>query len=255
MKLVSLNCWGGRLFEPLMRFVEESRDADILCFQEVFHNEDGKTTLTDNYHPDLFHELQRRLPNHQGFFELYEVGHSYDEPVDYQLKFGLAAFVPQAMTVTNHGAVWISSKEADTPGAFRDRNLQYLQLAVAGTTLTVANLHGIWIKGAGKVDTPLRLAQSAEILKMLDSLAGEQILCGDFNLDPDTKSLAMLEAGKRNLIKDYGIKSTRTKYYEKPGKFADYVLTTTGISIHDFTVPDRPVSDHRPLLLEFELAT
>src|SRR3989304_780654 len=47
---------------------------------------------------------------------------------------------------------------------------------------------------------------------------GQKILCGDFNLNPDTKSLNILDRGMKNLIKEYKVKSTRSGLYKKDQK-------------------------------------
>jgi endonuclease/exonuclease/phosphatase family metal-dependent hydrolase len=82
-------------------------------------------------------------------------------------------------------------------------------------------------------------------------MSGAKILCGDFNLLPDTDSLAILEQGMRNLVKEYRVTSTRSQFYEKPDRFADYILVSPEVIVEDFQVLDEAVSDHLPLLLEF----
>ncbi len=42
------------------------------------------------------------------------------------------------------------------------------------------------------------------------------ILCGDFNLMPDTKSIEILETGMQNLVKNYNVTSTRSSFYKNP---------------------------------------
>jgi endonuclease/exonuclease/phosphatase family metal-dependent hydrolase len=58
------------------------------------------------------------------------------------------------------------------------------------------------------------------------------------------------ELGCRDLIKEYGITSTRTSLYPKPNKFADYVFVSKGIEIVDFKILSDEISDHTPLELE-----
>ena len=37
MKLLTLNTWGGKVHEPLLKFIEQrAEDTDIFCLQEVF---------------------------------------------------------------------------------------------------------------------------------------------------------------------------------------------------------------------------
>ena len=63
--------------------------------------------------------------------------------------------------------------------------------------------------------------------------------------------MTFLESDMRNLIKDYAITSTRTPFYTKSEKFADYVLVSHGIQVADFRVLDAVVSNHAPLYLEW----
>ncbi len=82
------------------------------------------------------------------------------------------------------------------------------------------------------------------------------ILCGDFNLLPETESLQLFErAGLRNLIKEYGITSTRTSFYNKPVPYADYAFITNGVNLIDFKVLPEEVSDHAPLYIEIDKNT
>lgn len=86
---------------------------------------------------------------------------------------------------------------------------------------------------------------------ILKYLGGEKIVVGDFNLDPDTKSLGILERNLRNLIKEYDVPTTRSTLYTRKSKFADYVLVSPGVKIIDFHVSNVAVSDHLPMILEF----
>ena len=82
------------------------------------------------------------------------------------------------------------------------------------------------------------------------------ILCGDFNLRPDTQSMTILETKMRNLIKEFGIKTTRNELYADlkvfNDYFADYVLVSPGIKVQNFQVPYVLASDHLPMILEFD---
>jgi endonuclease/exonuclease/phosphatase family metal-dependent hydrolase len=68
--------------------------------------------------------------------------------------------------------------------------------------------------------------------------------------------------GYRNLIKDFGIKSTRGRicweqYKHKPGFtkqfFADYIFVSKRVGVKGFQVPHIEISDHLPLILDFEI--
>jgi endonuclease/exonuclease/phosphatase family metal-dependent hydrolase len=115
----------------------------------------------------------------------------------------------------------------------------------------IANLHGFWIPES-KEDTPERLEQSDKIIKFLDSYKHGKILCGDFNLNPNTKSMFKLEEEMVNLVKKHNVKSTRSGLHTRKDKFADYILVSKDIKVLDFKVLQDQVSDHLPLFLEFD---
>lgn len=122
--------------------------------------------------------------------------------------------------------------------------------------LMIGNIHGIPYPG-DKNDSPGRLKQSRGILDFFQKFPGPKIIGGDFNLNPDTKSIRMFEeAGYRNLVKLYDIDTTRNELAWKnwPGqeqKYADYLLVSPEINVCGFEVPKIAVSDHLPMILEF----
>ena len=56
----------------------------------------------------------------------------------------------------------------------------------------------------------------------------------------------------RNLIKEYDITTTRTHYYQRKEKYADYILVSPDVTVKQFSPVDTVVSDHMPLMVEFE---
>lgn len=257
MKLISLNIWGGKIYKPLLEFIEKnSENTDILCFQEVF-------STTEDIHEDsgfrvnLYAEIAKNLSHHKGYFapclNNYLTGAFQPNFTNYPLTSGLAVFIKKEIKVISHGDFFIYKKR----GGFspRDlnslpRNIQYLSLISGKQKFTVCNLHGIWLK-TGKNDSPARLKQSTKIKKFLDGQTGKKILCGDFNLGINTKSIKILENNLRNLIKEYSIKTTRNKHFPGWEKFADYTFVSPDINIKSFQVPDVDISDHLPMILEF----
>jgi endonuclease/exonuclease/phosphatase (EEP) superfamily protein YafD len=118
--------------------------------------------------------------------------------------------------------------------------------------ITIAHVHGLWVAGT-KDDTPERIEQSQNINAILNRMRGEKILIGDFNLNPDTKSIKLLEGNMRNLVREYGITTTRSELSKaSKGKFADYAFVSAGVKLRKFSVLSAIVSDHLPLCLEIE---
>ena len=131
----------------------------------------------------------------------------------------------------------------NTPG-----KAQFLKF---GNTI-LCNFHGLWVRDIFKQDNQQRLEQSKQIRTLLNNLDGEKIICGDFNIVTESQSIAILEKGMRNLIKEFNITSTRSSHYTKDLKFADYILVSAGIKVKDFKVLQDEVSDHLALMLNFE---
>jgi hypothetical protein len=132
------------------------------------------------------------------------------------------------------------------------RNFQSIKLEINNEIFTICNLHGVWIRGFGKGDNAERIFQSNKIKSFLDLIDGKKIICGDFNLLPDTTSIKILEENLVNLINIYDIKTTRSSYYDREDKFADYVFVSSDIEVLNFGVLKEEVSDHLPLKISFK---
>ena len=244
MKLLSLNTWGGQLGKEFDDFIkEQSKNIDIFCFQEVFHKAYNVRPQLGVVRPDLFEELEILLPEHVGH---YAPSQDDDE--------GLAIFISKKIKVDKTGDIfvyrWFNAMVGDD-GPTIGRNVQYVEYKDKGKTYTVSNFHGLW-NGGPKTDTPERIGQAKKVKDFLDTAEGFKILCGDFNLIPDTESVSIIGKGMRNLINDYKITSTRSHHYSKEEKFADYIIVSPELKVIDFKVLKDSISDHLPLLLEFE---
>jgi endonuclease/exonuclease/phosphatase family metal-dependent hydrolase len=241
MKLITLNIWGGHVRNPLLEFIQLYKDTDIFCFQEVYHNAPKKISDEDRaLSLNIFAEVQALLPEHQGFFK----------PVVDNV-YGLGTFVKKPIDVLGEGEVTIHHNP-DYPGhgPTHSRNLQWVECCINDQIYSIINVHGLW-NGKGKTDSPERLAQSQRIHDFIATVRAPKVLCGDFNLRPDTESMRILEKDMINLVKIHNVQSTRTSYYPKAEKFADYIFTSPEINIHHFEVLKNEVSDHAPLLLDF----
>jgi len=260
MKILSLNTWGARAGEELLLdFIEKrSKGVDVFCFQEIWNvvDEDSKNvynllqgaivggTVLEGIIDNIYSRIQSTLPNYKAFFRPH-----------YGKHYGLAMFVREGLSLAEEGDVFVFKDRNFIPTGDvgnHARNIQYATIETPSGKRTIINFHGLW-NGRGKTDTEDRLLQSENIIKFLGTLNHPFILCGDFNLLPDTESLKKFEKfGLKNLIKDYGVASTRTSLYKKENKYADYAFTSPNIKVSDFRVLPDEVSDHSPLLLEFK---
>ena len=246
MKLVTLNIWGGRVKEKHGEFFDRYKDVDIWCFQEV-HNKGIQQIHVPglNIDTELFSNLSNTFSNYVGEF-----------CQSYNGYYGLATFFNNKLELFQNGETFIArglDLEKDHKDWDHHRKLQWLELKEGGKLFLLVNLHGTH-RPEGKSDSEKRLNQSRMIVNFLNMFNCPKILVGDFNLLPETKSIEMLEeSGMRNLIKEYGITSTRTELYKKPIQFADYIFVSPEIKVNDFRVLPDVVSDHSPLFLDFDI--
>jgi endonuclease/exonuclease/phosphatase family metal-dependent hydrolase len=245
MKIISLNIWGGRVREEFAEFIQRYSDVDIFCLQEVY--KDAAGPLKDTEYKEIaehesFYLLRELLPDHELIFHPSFLG-----------VYGICICIKKSIKLLENGELFIYKEKGYVPErelGRHARNLQYAKFETGSELYTVVNVHALW-NGKGKTDTNERLEQSQKIVNFLRSIDTKIILCGDFNLRLDTRSLEKIEAaGLKNLIKEYQIDSTRTSLYTKPEKHADYVFVSPDIEIKNFQVLPDEVSDHSPLVLE-----
>jgi len=246
MKLITLNIWGGKVFKSLTDFLEKNaEDTDIFCFQEVFNNPpDVKSQFqTWGAKEDIYKDIARALKDFDGHMAPSQDG---EESLCMFVKKNLGVWEIADQFVYR----WKNAMEGDD-GSTAGINVQYLKFNSEKKDFMVCNLHGHWTPNV-KRDNPARLEQSQNIRKLLDSFKGAKILCGDFNVDPDTKSMEILETSMRNLVTEYKVTTTRSTLYLKKGTpICDYILVSPEIQVKKFGVIEDAVSDHLPLYLDF----
>ena len=242
MKLVCLNIWKGKLLDSVLDFIRsQAPTTDIFCFQEV-----TRSLGTKGVHQDAFSAIAEALPDFQGFFEAAQ---DYPDGAEE----GLATFVQRRDTIDKEGDLFVyrtRNAMLGDDGRTQGRNLQFVEFPLNGKEFTVVNFHGLWT-GDGRGDTSERIEQSRKMKEFLSRIQAHTIVCGDFNLSRDTQSMTIIEDGMKNLIKEYGITSTRNRFFEWPDKFADYILVSPEVTVKSFQVIQNEVSDHLPLILEF----
>lgn len=255
MKILSLNTAHGQYFSSLIPFVQrEASQTDIFCFQEIFFGQEAKFTDVKHARINIFEELCKILPNFNAY--TYKAPatarHFYHELLPSGVRGGIATFVNKKIKVKDSGG--FRCYKTDTfPGFDFGAKLTGNCLWVDIGGLTILSLHGIYQRDTNKADTPERIEQAKIIKEFMKTKNTQKILCGDFNLLPENKSLSILEEDMVNLIDKFKIKSTRSSYYKGDEKFADYMLVSPDIKVKKFEVPSSEASDHLPLVLDFEV--
>ncbi|MGF7006159.1 endonuclease/exonuclease/phosphatase family protein [Aminobacter sp. BE322] len=264
MRILSLNGWGGRLGEELVSYVGAA-DPDVLCLQEatrtpeatvpwLIYRDGGELPQRAN----LFGEVANALPGHQAFFCPAARGPLHDGDRAIPSEWGLATFVRRSIPIIGQVQDFIHGGfSADGFGQHpRSRNAHAVRLHdyATGRTTLVVHLHGLR-ELDGKGDTPARDAQTKMLIEMIGTLRQDGdglVVCGDFNVLPGSRMLAALrDIGLAELVTSRGFTDTRTSFYRKTPRFADYMLVSGNVAVRSFELVAEPeVSDHRALLLE-----
>jgi endonuclease/exonuclease/phosphatase family metal-dependent hydrolase len=274
MRVVNLNTWGGRL--PGVPEYLANLNADVLCLQEITSAPAG-TPEMGHYidrdgQPDLqrtnfLRELEQKLcPGYRSYFFPAARGYLHDgAKTEYPVFYGIATFVRNTVPVIGErmGFVFEEYRTANFKEPPLPRNAHAVRVYnhENETSVIVAHMHGLWVPD-GKYDTDDRVNQAIRLNNIVGQVHQKRddkiVVCGDFNVLPKSLTFEMLDTRvPRNLIKEFGITDTRTKYYDKPiethPRYADYMLVNSHVNVKKFDVPGDPeVSDHRPLILDFD---
>jgi endonuclease/exonuclease/phosphatase family metal-dependent hydrolase len=263
VRIVSVNAWGGALFDELASWLRTC-NADVVCLQEVTHTpgtsgwtrfDDGERALPQR--ASLFADVREVLPDHQALFLASDSGPIHDEHGRrLRQDFGLGTFVAEHLPV-------IGLHTAFVHGAFtehdewmiedRPRAAQAVRVVdrVNARNITIVQLHGLR-DPRGKHDTPARRAQAQRLAELItcsrepDDLT---VVCGDLNLLPHSETFSVLD--EMGLVDLVGESDTRTSRYRKTIRHASYLLVSDPGAVVHFETPAMPeVSDHRPLILD-----
>lgn len=260
-----LNGWGGKLHDRLIPYLQDT-SAHVLCLQEVVHSpEANKDWLTyrdgDHILPqraNFFRDVARALPDHVAIFCPAAQGVLWDEETAIPSQWGLATFVHKSRPIIAQRQSFVHKEFS--PNGFgehpRSRSAHAVRVHdfAQNTAVTIAHMHGLRDL-AGKMDTPERSAQAHRLKDLAQSVAeptDPMIVCGDFNVEPGSETLDILsQEDLIDLVTTRNFPGTRNSLYKKPGRFADYMLVNSAVSVKNFDVVyDPEVSDHCPLVLE-----
>ncbi|MBI4652838.1 endonuclease/exonuclease/phosphatase family protein [Candidatus Kuenenbacteria bacterium] len=135
------------------------------------------------------------------------------------------------------------------------RAVQVVELNVENKRLKILNVHGIWTRD--KLGDKRTIAECKYIIEVaMRNSDVPTIIVGDFNLLPETKSISILNRQFKNLIEAYQIKSTRPNFEDDKdngNEVVDYIFVNDRIKVNNFSAIDIDISDHLPLVLDFEI--
>jgi endonuclease/exonuclease/phosphatase family metal-dependent hydrolase len=267
MKLLSLNI---AVFEANNRLVEKllsEKGTDILCLQEVTKAIDKSANpnyvskkLIDITTKDLKFKLYNPITIMKDFH-----GKNFHKKDAYDFDFGgfieMGNYIKSRFKILKKEHIYLkktkSIKITDWNNWPKDfsTGVQIVDLKLPESKmLRVINYHGIWTKE--KLGNEETLKACRKILELAKKISCPTIIAGDFNLFPNTASMRIFYKDFVSLVDKHNISTTRPKSNELSHlerNVVDYILVSKDIEINSFEVMDSDISDHLPLILDFNL--
>lgn len=264
MKLISLNT---AIFQAnnshLFKFFKD-QNADFVCLQEISRGlEDSvdKKYITIDPINKATTSLKYFFYGPSTVFSDFKVNNYHGAPFSFtfggQLEFGnytrsrFEILKAQNIFIENHFTYNIDLSRWPEE---EYRAVLVTDHIVKGKKLRILNYHGIWSRD--KLGSKRTLRANKLIYNLALQAEGEVIICGDFNLFPHTSPMKIFEKNLISLVDKFKIKTTRPASNELSSSkrnVVDYVWVSSGVKVNKFQVPDVEVSDHLPLILDFDL--
>lgn len=245
VKVINLNLWfGGKLFDSALGFVKKE-NPDILLLQEVY---DGKN---NSFSKNLrtFEIFKKELNLDYYFFSPSFLEKLKDGT---KIERGNAIFSKFPIKFKDTIFYDVLYKECAEykirDYSFIPRSLQHVKIEMNGNIYDVFNTQGIW--GFHGRDSKRRIKMSNTIIKAIEDKQNV-ILAGDFNVNPDTKTMNNIEQYLTNVFKNELITSFNMKRKDNPGyatAVVDMIFVSNNLKIADHYCPNVDVSDHLPLV-------
>ena len=262
MKLLNINI-GIRLdnTEQISDLIIE-QDADLVTLQEVVRNLDEGVFPQFKSKEGIERAVQNIYP--YSFFGPLWITNKVYKNTEITRDFG--GYVEQGNELLSKYPIELASNEffyksyelkrdwTDWEQTDHARALLIADLKIGGGSLRILNVHGIWTKNKRGDERTIRECEF--IMKKAMEKEVPTIVVGDFNLLPDTASIKILDDGLKNLIKDYRVKTTRPDFkdhLESGLNIVDYIFVNKMVEVRHFQTITSDVSDHLPLVMEFDL--
>ncbi len=244
MKIIQLNIWGGKLGQQIIDFFNDEK-PDFVCMQEV-------NDLKGRAGYKFFATLDE-IKEGAGFKEAFMSANYSSGYMERQLEYGNAILSNLPFKATK--TIFTSGEYKNNFDIVSDdgniRNLQVTQTEVGGKTLNILNHHGYHL-GLNKLGDYRTIRQINMIADTIENLEGPVILCGDLNLSPASDSVKILDKKLTNLSVANDLKRTYNQF-SVVNEVCDYIFVNDQIKVVDFKMSDELLSDHKALILNFDL--
>lgn len=250
IKFVTLNIWdGGRLFDNVVDFIKKEQ-PDIILMQEVYDGKNSK--LEKRFRTVELFKKELRFP-----YSTFSSAFIDTQPIG-DIEQGNAVFAK--FPILNKKVVFLDKPygkyDSQNPENFGllPSMLQHAIILLDSVELNVFNIHGIW--GIDGRDNDKRLNMSKIIANEIRDKSNV-ILAGDFNVEPNTRTIQSIEKYLKNVFKDQLSTTFNIKRKKVVGGYVtsvvDMILVSKNVKVLEHHCPKVDVSDHLPLVCTLKI--
>lgn len=249
MKLIQLNIWQGRLLRQIVDYLRQEQ-PDFMCLQEVYSSEID-TPLYDFLRS--YEHIQAAFPDYHGYFsacyEMSMLGQAF--------KFGNALFSRYPITDTETIFINNEYQTYKTFAAYvtNTRNLQRATVQLGnGKSFWLINHHAYWDPAPSGVGSEKSKMKMQKVAAIVENSPGPIIFAGDLNVVPASPTMQPIQSILRDLTQTYKLPTTLSQFGKVPNVPCDHVCVSDEVEVRSFAASDALVSDHKALVLDFELS-
>jgi endonuclease/exonuclease/phosphatase family metal-dependent hydrolase len=247
MRLLQLNIWQGRFSRQILELIDQQK-PDLLCLQEAFSSQDPVAT------PERMFNSFEMILQQTGY------AHSYFSPTfsslysDVKASFGNA--IISRYPLLNTRTVFTNGEYVPhyNPATY-NINIRNLQLACVrlenDREFMIANHHAHW--NIDPLGDEISVAKMKLVKAELQKTSLPTIFSGDLNVTAASKSMRVFDGFLDDLTATHKVTSTLSSVGKVTNVACDHILINSGINVKAFQVRDELVSDHKALILDFEV--
>ncbi|MBP7832564.1 MAG: endonuclease/exonuclease/phosphatase family protein [Candidatus Levybacteria bacterium] len=250
LKVIQLNIWRGTLLSSALDFLIKE-DPDVILLQEVYSNSNNLPGMPLTHR--LYQYLQEKLPDYE-----FVYGPAFTDTTKLgNIESGNAIFSKFKIIDSTNTFFDVPYKTFDeqsqTDFSYNPQTILGAKLDVNGVECNAFSVHGIW--GHDGRDSDRRLKMGEIIIEQIKDKQNV-ILGGDFNINPDTQTISSIERYVKSVFENT-LTSTFNMKHKTDGGYAtatvDMMFCSKHIKVLSKECLDINISDHLPLVVEFEL--
>ncbi len=251
LKIVQLNLWNGRLIKASLDLLRREQ-PDFLTLQEVYSSV-IRTSSHDFF--ASYERIQEYFPDYHCYFSPRSALPVFDKTVNYgNAIFSKYPYLHKE-TIEVSGTFHSDRTVAEylvTEGQKDCFNLQRVQIDLnGGKSFCLINYHGYW--EPNHLGTEATIPVMEKVAGIIKESPRPLVLAGDLNVVAESPSMKPIHALLRDLTAEFNYQSTMTQFAKLPDVAPDHICVSDRVDVKKFEVLDDIVSDHKALVLEFDI--